>query len=51
MTRLLHLEPDGVGSYEWYRQLARLDYVTSSPVAAAWLAENYVGLDRLPPAV
>lgn len=48
MTRLLHLDGPGVGSYDWYRQLARLDYVTSSPVAAAWLAENYVGLDRAP---
>ena len=43
MTQLLHrfsFEPD----FDYRRQLAELDYVTSSRAAATALAENYVGL-------
>jgi p-hydroxybenzoate 3-monooxygenase len=43
MTGMLHRFPDGS---PWQRrlQVAELDYVTTSSVAAAALAENYVGL-------
>ena len=43
MTLLLHKIP-GQGSFDDRRQLAELDYVTSSRAAATTLAENYVGL-------
>jgi p-hydroxybenzoate 3-monooxygenase len=43
MTSLLHLSPDGT-PFDRRRQLAELDYLTSSRAAAASLAENYVGL-------
>jgi p-hydroxybenzoate 3-monooxygenase len=43
MTSLLHLSPDAT-PFEHRRQLAELDYLTSSSAAAASLAENYVGL-------
>jgi p-hydroxybenzoate 3-monooxygenase len=42
MTQLLH--DLGGGTFQAGLQLARLDYVTRSRVAAASLAENYVGL-------
>jgi p-hydroxybenzoate 3-monooxygenase len=43
MTSLLHRFP-GENSFDRRRQLAELDYVTSSRAAAQSLAENYVGL-------
>jgi p-hydroxybenzoate 3-monooxygenase len=43
MTSMLHRFPDSDG-FEDHRQLAELDYVTSSPAAAQVFAENYVGL-------
>jgi p-hydroxybenzoate 3-monooxygenase len=43
MTSMLHRFP-GDDAYQHRLQLAELDYVTSSPAAAAVLAENYVGL-------
>jgi p-hydroxybenzoate 3-monooxygenase len=45
MTRLLH---DLGDPFEHQLQLARLDYLTRSDVAAASLAENYVGLPSAP---
>jgi p-hydroxybenzoate 3-monooxygenase len=43
MTSLMH-RFDHDDAFELRRQLAELDYITSSRVAAAALAENYVGL-------
>ncbi|HUJ94515.1 MAG TPA: 4-hydroxybenzoate 3-monooxygenase [Terriglobales bacterium] len=43
MTSMLHRFPDG-GPFEERRQLAELDYATSSRAAAQTFAENYVGL-------
>ena len=43
MTALLHRFPDD-NAFDQRRQLAELDYVTSSEAAARTLAENYVGL-------
>jgi p-hydroxybenzoate 3-monooxygenase len=43
MTSLLHRFPDG-DPFQNRLQLAELDYVTTSRVAMASLAENYVGL-------
>lgn len=43
MTSVLHRFPDGDG-FEEHRQLADLDYLTSSRAAAQAFAENYVGL-------
>jgi p-hydroxybenzoate 3-monooxygenase len=43
MTSMLHRFPDDQG-FEERLQLSQLEYVTSSPAAAATLAENYVGL-------
>jgi p-hydroxybenzoate 3-monooxygenase len=43
MTQLLHRFNSESG-FDYRRQLAELDYVTTSPAAAASLAENYVGL-------
>jgi p-hydroxybenzoate 3-monooxygenase len=43
MTGMLHKFP-GDDRFEEHRQLADLDYVTSSRAAAQTLAENYVGL-------
>lgn len=43
MTTMLHRDQKHT-SYEYGIQLAELEYVTSSPIAAASLAENYVGL-------
>jgi p-hydroxybenzoate 3-monooxygenase len=43
MTSMLHRVP-GTDSFEEHRQLADLDYLTSSRAAAQSFAENYVGL-------
>ncbi len=43
MTSMLHLF-DGDNPFDQRRQIAELDYVTSSRAAAQSLAENYVGL-------
>jgi p-hydroxybenzoate 3-monooxygenase len=43
MTSMLHRIPDG-NAFDHRRQIAELDYVTSSAAAAKSLAENYVGL-------
>jgi len=43
MTSMLHRFPDD-NPFDQRRQLAELDYVTSSRAAAKTLAENYVGL-------
>jgi len=43
MTTMLHLNPND-GDFDRRRQLAELDYVTSSKAASTALAENYVGL-------
>jgi p-hydroxybenzoate 3-monooxygenase len=43
MTTMLHRFP-GSDSFEEHRQLADLDYLTSSRAAAQTFAENYVGL-------
>jgi p-hydroxybenzoate 3-monooxygenase len=43
MTQLFHLDPSH-NAFDRKRQLAELDYVTSSPAAARSLAENYAGL-------
>jgi p-hydroxybenzoate 3-monooxygenase len=43
MTSMLHRFPDET-PFDWRRQQAELDYVTSSRAAATSLAENYVGL-------
>jgi p-hydroxybenzoate 3-monooxygenase len=43
MTQLFHLDPVH-NTFDRKRQLAELDYVTSSEAAARSLAENYVGL-------
>jgi len=43
MTSLLHCV-EGASPFDRRRQIAELDYVTSSRAAAASLAENYVGL-------
>ena len=43
MTRLMHLFPEET-PFDRRRQVAELEYVTSSEAAAKSLAENYVGL-------
>ena len=43
MTSMLHRFPDA-NAFDQRRQLAELDYVTSSRAASQSLAENYVGL-------
>ena len=43
MTSMLHRFPDST-PFDRKRQIAELDYVTSSRAAATTLAENYVGL-------
>ena len=43
MTQLFHLDPSH-NAFDRKRQLAELDYVTSSEAASRSLAENYVGL-------
>ncbi|MBV9557959.1 MAG: 4-hydroxybenzoate 3-monooxygenase [Pseudolabrys sp.] len=45
MTQMLHRYHEGdYAEYDMMRQLAELDYVTSSRAAATSLAENYTGL-------
>jgi p-hydroxybenzoate 3-monooxygenase len=44
MTSMLHRQGEGV-DFDLRRQMAELDYVTSSKAAMTSLAENYVGLD------
>ena len=46
MTSMLH-RLEGGDAFDAKLQLAQLAYVTSSPRAAASLAENYVGLERV----
>jgi p-hydroxybenzoate 3-monooxygenase len=48
MTMMLHVDPND-DAYGDQLALSQLRYVTSSPVAAASLAENYVGLPLRPP--
>ncbi|MCW5674468.1 MAG: 4-hydroxybenzoate 3-monooxygenase [Xanthobacteraceae bacterium] len=43
MTTMLHLNPND-SEFDHKRQIAELDYVTSSKAASTALAENYVGL-------
>jgi p-hydroxybenzoate 3-monooxygenase len=43
VTSMLHRSKDD-NDFDRRRQLAELDYVTSSPAAALTFAENYVGL-------
>jgi p-hydroxybenzoate 3-monooxygenase len=43
MTSMLHRDPNGA-EFDYRRQLAELDYVTSSRAAMTSLAENYVGM-------
>lgn len=43
MTSLLHIHPEA-NAFDNRRQIAELDYVTSSNAAAMSLAENYAGL-------
>jgi len=43
MTSMLHRAPDGNG-FDYRRQIAELDYLTSSRAAMSSLAENYTGL-------
>lgn len=43
MTTMLHLNPND-SEFDRRRQIAELDYVTSSKAASTALAENYVGL-------
>jgi p-hydroxybenzoate 3-monooxygenase len=43
MTTMLHTDPSG-SPFDRRRQLAELDYATSSEAAMRSLAENYVGL-------
>jgi p-hydroxybenzoate 3-monooxygenase len=45
MTQMLHRQHEGdSGNFDMKRQLAELDYVTSSHAASVSLAENYAGL-------
>ena len=44
MTSMLHRSPEGNELRPSCRQLAELDYVTSSQAAMTSLAENYTGL-------
>ena len=46
MTSMLHRSP-GADSFDLRLQLSQLRYLTSSRAAAASLAENYVGLERV----
>ena len=43
MTQMLHVFPNET-AFDRRRQLAELDYLTSSEAAARTLAENYAGL-------
>jgi p-hydroxybenzoate 3-monooxygenase len=50
MTSMLHRAPDG-NEFDYRRQLAELDYVTTSRAAMTSLAENYSGLPLRPEAL
>jgi p-hydroxybenzoate 3-monooxygenase len=43
MTSMLHRSPEG-NAFDYRRQIAELEYVTSSRPAMTSLAENYAGL-------
>src|SRR5581483_6861702 len=43
MTSMLHRAPDG-NEFDFRRQIAELEYITSSRAGMTGLAENYVGL-------
>jgi p-hydroxybenzoate 3-monooxygenase len=43
MTQMLHVDPND-NAFDRRRQMAEIDYVTSSQIAAKSLAENYAGL-------
>jgi p-hydroxybenzoate 3-monooxygenase len=43
MTQMLHLDPTH-SAFDRRRQMAEIDYITSSDIGAKSLAENYVGL-------
>jgi p-hydroxybenzoate 3-monooxygenase len=43
MTQMLHLDPTH-SAFDRRRQMAEIDYITSSETGARSLAENYVGL-------
>ena len=43
MTSMLHRSPEA-NEFDYRRQLAELDYATSSRAAMTSLAENYVGM-------
>jgi hypothetical protein len=47
MTSMLHRFPDDDG-FQAKIQRSQLEYVCSSRAAATTLAENYVGLERIP---
>lgn len=47
MTSMLHRFKDDDGGYQQQLQLAQLRYVCTSRAAAASLAENYVGLEKV----
>jgi len=44
MTSLLHRSNDQNSAFDYRRQIAELDYITSSRAGMTTLAENYVGL-------
>jgi p-hydroxybenzoate 3-monooxygenase len=48
MTEMLHSFPGDEGGFGAKLQRAQLEYVCSSRAAATTLAENYVGLERVP---
>jgi p-hydroxybenzoate 3-monooxygenase len=47
MTSMLHRFYEDDGGFQQQLQLSQLRYVCSSQAAAASLAENYVGLERV----
>jgi p-hydroxybenzoate 3-monooxygenase len=48
MTEMLHRFPDDASGVRAKLQLSQLEYVCTSKAAATTLAENYVGLARIP---
>jgi len=46
MTQLLHKRHEE-GSFEQQLQKSKFDYIANSKIAAAWVAENYVGLEEI----
>jgi p-hydroxybenzoate 3-monooxygenase len=47
MTSMLHRSPEADGGFQHQMQLSQLRYTVGSRAAAASLAENYVGLERV----